>query len=344
MFQEITKPIRTELLHELLLRHRLAKGLPVAHVARTAGMTPQGYRNLESGASRPSLDSLATLCATLGIDDERALCTWIRSCKNPQLSSAMQSAIDTVARQNINANGGPDSATIRRSLDNRREISDHLSHIPLDDASILLFKDLVDRIVGYRRALTSDPNPAKNRRISPPYAKVPFRTFPDKSMISNYPVAASRDGIGHLATFIKVAKGCGGFHRHVRNRYLDAGTEFFVVLHGSGQLFVERSVRGSSHSSRKRADKAWDAFPLVPGVAGFYRGDCGHAHVAGSAEDLIVFLVCVPFPPQLSDPGTEESDSNKGYAEGVEFRLNELQRAVLPESLRDAILATMPFG
>lgn len=50
-----------------LLRVRSAKGLSQAQVADSAGLSRVGYRNMESGASAPRVDSLMRVAAALGV-------------------------------------------------------------------------------------------------------------------------------------------------------------------------------------------------------------------------------------------------------------------------------------
>jgi Zn-dependent peptidase ImmA (M78 family)/transcriptional regulator with XRE-family HTH domain len=64
---EIMEAVDLSVLSSNLLRLRTAKGLTQSQVADDAGLSRVGYRNMESGASAPRVDSLMRVAAVLGV-------------------------------------------------------------------------------------------------------------------------------------------------------------------------------------------------------------------------------------------------------------------------------------
>ena len=54
-------------LHDRVKATRLRSRMTLAEVARAAGITPQGYGNIERGHSMPRVDTLARVCVALGV-------------------------------------------------------------------------------------------------------------------------------------------------------------------------------------------------------------------------------------------------------------------------------------
>jgi transcriptional regulator with XRE-family HTH domain len=312
----------------LLIQSRRARMWSVLDAAAASQFSAQQWRNFEAGRALPTLERLENICEALGLDLLPTFRKWADA-KLEGLEASSQLKTILADLQSNESNG-----SIRSDAEGAvRDLIEGAKQIPLDAPTARLIYGLIDLIAKYRKSLTCPIGSPKDLRVAP-FLNGPdgvsWTVFEGKSLTKQHPVGWNQQGLGYLATIVRIEPDSGAFHQHLEGRYLDAGTEFFSVIHGAGFGFFERE--------RKKAE--WKVSPLVVGSCGLYRGNRGHAYVNTADVPLLVYIVCVPFPPTLSQAPSAHGKRTTGYAEGIEFRLSEVLRTALPTSLKTKIRET----
>ena len=213
----------------------------------------------------------------------------------------------------------------------------------MDQATASVAARIIEEVTSYRKSLTSPLGNRHDLRITSLADEIDdtgWNPINGKEFTQDHVVGYNNESsLGFFATLIRIQSGCGAFHQHLETRYLDAGTEFFCAVHGKGYAFFESPVPGVTRNGTR-----WKDEYVKPGTCGLYRGALGHCYVNTGTIPLVLFIVCVPFPPTLSNEDEPMNRGPEGCASGIEFRISSILRTKLATDLKQLIINTCSRG
>lgn len=304
-------------------RGRLMKEWSVAAAAKACGYSSQQWRNFESGKNLPAIERVQGICDVLGLPLFRTFRLWAKEKLVDRNSSALAQILGSLPADSAK---GPLKHFLKDLPKETQALVNDAAMLSMDATTASLAFDIIDLIARYRKSLTIPSRHEKRLRVisvNKEPSEFFWFPFPGKTLTKQHAVGWSSRGLGYMATVVQIDVNCGAFHKHIQNRYLDGGTEFFSVLDGVGVGFFEHPNTGK-----------WKVHDLAQGTVGYYRGDHGHAYINCGDSPLLIYIVCFPFPPTLEERGRAV---DAGQAEGVEFRLQDLGKTSLSDALKKAI-------
>lgn len=303
---------------KLIIRQaRERKGWAVSEAATRFDCTPTHWRNYEAGRSLPAFERVDMLCELLGVEPLATFRAWVRSKLPGDTSKRLRNILCHVETR-------PPSQALDQASARTRSLLYDAGLFPMDDPTANAAFVMIENLVNYRAGLTCWPS----RYESPTVFELPARLddvkwkmLSSQKLIMQRNVAYAHRGIGFDATVVRIPPGVGAYHRTTKR--LDPGFEFFNVLDGDGHALFE-----------KNAQKEWHAVALRRSVVGVHAGNAGHAFLNSGRAPLLVFVVCVPFPPHVPRAARKSDSKSPDDVEILEFHLENMESEALPVALK----------
>lgn len=294
------------------------RNFTIPEAAERCGVSDQTLRNYLRFVSWPDARQLEILIERLHLPTRAAAQAWLFGLIERQGATY----VSHFAQLDIAEQGIPTAPSKAE-----KSIRDN----PCDEQTDAFIAEIATRIRRYRRGMTAWDTPKKSLRVNTSGPDGHWLSVPGNEPIEHLPVGMRREGLGFLSSWIRVPAGYGAFHKHVSNRFLDSGTEVFVVFKGKGHLVVESPLESKDKDGV-------EVFGLTPFASGHYEGCSGHLFLASGECDLVLFTVCIPVPPELAKGKPFVTNTEHGVSEGKAFKINS-ELPDLPDGFVEAVRA-----
>jgi transcriptional regulator with XRE-family HTH domain len=151
-------------------------------------------------------------------------------------------------------------------------------------------------------------------------------------------IGFSRQGDGYIAGVFRIKGRSAVIDKHCKDVYSSNSQELYMVIRGSGTLFLERDASNAAHSKKlARSKYRFRRHDVSVGIGGEYPGEQCHFWVNPFDEPLDVMLTVIPFvvPKRLSDK--ELAKFFPWCIHPYSFSLDEFENAPIPDELKERL-------